>query len=311
MTQPIENHEREGIAERVTVSRRRRGLREKITLAALIGLLSCVACLAFARGDASASVGVAPATRAAIVSPIVQGGGFSHATSAHAGISCASCHARSGDNSPQVHLPGHKACTNCHLQQFVSPELGLCASCHTNLDSGNPPVKAFPAMRSFNVKFDHAQHNAGAARPEAGCASCHGGTSRRSAALSIPAGLGAHSNCFQCHTPGAQSGGRDIGSCSACHSLGGYSRTPAGGRAFRVSFTHASHSPRQGMNCATCHNVRAGAPQGRQVTSTTPTQHFGSARGQSCITCHNERRAFGGDDFSSCKRCHKGKTFRF
>jgi len=65
------------------------------------------------------------------------------------------------------------------------------------------------------------------------------------------------------------------------------------------------------MNCATCHNVRAGAPQGRQVTSTTPTQHFGSARGQSCITCHNERRAFGGDDFSSCKRCHKGKTFRF
>ncbi|HYH86643.1 MAG TPA: cytochrome c3 family protein, partial [Pyrinomonadaceae bacterium] len=126
-------------------------MREKITLVALLGLLSCVACLALARGGASASSGVTNAARAAVVSPVVQGGGFSHSTSAHAGINCASCHARSG-NSPQVSLPGHKACTNCHLQQFVSPELSLCASCHTNLESRNPPVKAFPAMRSFNVK---------------------------------------------------------------------------------------------------------------------------------------------------------------
>jgi c(7)-type cytochrome triheme protein len=301
--QSSQNQESESLVDRVNVARQRRGLREKITLAALLCLLSCVACLAFVRGGTSASVGAMPVASAAVVSPIVQGGGFSHATSAHAGISCASCHARSG-NSPQVNLPGHKACTNCHMQQFVSAELGLCASCHTNLESGNPPVKAFPAMRSFNVRFDHAQHNGAA------CASCHTATSRRSAALSIPAGLSAHSNCFQCHSPGAQSGGRDIGSCSACHSLGGYSRTPAGGRAFRVSFTHAAHN-RQGMNCSTCHSVRAGAPQGRQVTSTAPTQHFGSARGQSCMTCHNERRTFGGDDFATCKRCHKGKTFRF
>jgi hypothetical protein len=29
------------------------------------------------------------------------------------------------------------------------------------------------------------------------------------------------------------------------------------------------------------------------------------------MTCHNNRRAFGGDDFADCKRCHTGQTFRF
>ena len=59
------------------------------------------------------------------------------------------------------------------------------------------------------------------------------------------------------------------------------------------------------------HQVRAGAPQTRQVASPQPTQHFGTGRAQNCMTCHNNRRAFGGDDFADCKRCHKGQTFRF
>jgi hypothetical protein len=29
------------------------------------------------------------------------------------------------------------------------------------------------------------------------------------------------------------------------------------------------------------------------------------------MSCHNDKRAFGGDDFSDCKRCHQGPTFRF
>jgi hypothetical protein len=29
------------------------------------------------------------------------------------------------------------------------------------------------------------------------------------------------------------------------------------------------------------------------------------------MTCHNGKRAFGGDDFSSCKRCHQGAHFYF
>lgn len=284
--------------------------REFVALAALLCLLSCVAFVARAHVAASASPTL-HVRRAFAVVPVVaqgEGGEFSHATSGHTGA-CASCHTRSGGDS--LRLPGHKACTSCHMPQFISPQLTLCNTCHTSLDSPQPPVKAFPLMRSFNAKFDHAQHNAGSALPLTGCATCHAPTSRRTAALSIPAGLGAHSTCFQCHTPGAQSGGRDISSCGVCHALGGYTRTPASGRAFRASFTHAAHGPRQGLNCATCHGVRAGAGQGRQVTSPILAQHFGAGRAQSCGACHNDRRAFGGDDFADCKRCHKGQTFRF
>jgi c(7)-type cytochrome triheme protein len=241
-----------------------------------------------------------------------QGGSFtafSHSLPAHSGVACASCHQRA-NSSPQPELPGHKACTDCHFQQFVTAGQPLCTICHTNVESSNPPVKSFPSLKSFNVKFDHAQHTNGAGRPEAGCAACHA-PARRGVALTIPAGLAAHQNCYQCHTPRAQSGGRDISSCGSCHAQGGYARTSTGARAFRVNFSHAAHGPRQGLNCAECHNVRAGAPQGRQVASPRPTQHFASGRAQSCMTCHNNRRAFGGDDFTDCKRCHQGPTFRF
>ncbi len=233
---------------------------------------------------------------------------FSHSTGAHASLACDSCHKRE-NNSAQPTLPGHKACTDCHSQQFFTPNHPMCAICHTSLEASNPPLKDFPRLASFNVKFDHAQHLRGGARPEAGCASCHA-PMRRGVALSIPAGLAAHSNCYECHTPGANSGGRDIASCGACHSLARYARTSTNARAFAVSFSHAEHSPRQGLRCDECHNVRAGAPQSRQVTAPRPTQHF-ATRGQSCMTCHNNRRAFGGDDFNDCKRCHTGSSFRF
>ena len=247
-------------------------------------------------------VSVAAAARA-------QGGGaqvFSHSTPQHARQSCDSCHRRS-DNSPAPRLPGHKACSDCHLQQFMTAGTPFCAGCHTSLEGRNPPVKNFPALRSFGVRFDHAQHDTGAGRPEAGCASCHA-PARRGVALSIPAGMGAHANCYQCHTPQARG---NLGSCATCHAPGSHRPTPTGARAFRVGFSHATHGPRQGMSCAECHTVRAGLPQSRQVSSPSPTQHFGSGRAQSCMTCHNNRRAFGGDDFADCKRCHKGQTFRF
>ncbi|MCA1635195.1 MAG: cytochrome c3 family protein [Acidobacteria bacterium] len=251
--------------------------------------------------------------RAGAILPVPPQGGnfsiFSHTLPAHAGVACASCHQRS-NNSPQPELPGHKSCTSCHFQQFVTSGQPLCAICHTNVESANPPVKSFPALRNFNVKFDHAQHTSGGGRPEAGCTACHT-PAQRGVALTIPAGLAAHQNCYQCHTPRAQSGGRDISSCGACHAPGGYSRTPTGSRAYRVNFSHAAHGPRTGLSCSECHGVRAGAPQSRQVTAPRPTQHFASGRAQSCMTCHNNRRAFGGDDFSDCKRCHQGPTFRF
>lgn len=239
----------------------------------------------------------------------VEGSRFSHTIERHASLNCASCHART-DNSSTPRWPGHKACTDCHVQEFVTQGGQLCLNCHTNVEGNDPPLKPFPGLSGFNMRFDHARHASGGGRPEQGCASCHR-PARRGVALTIPAGAPAHDNCYSCHTPDARGSAGDISSCMTCHTQGGYRRTPANARAYSVSFSHATHSARQRMSCDDCHQVRAGAGQGRQVTAPQPTQHFGAARAQTCMTCHNNRRAFGGDDFADCKRCHKGQTFRF
>jgi c(7)-type cytochrome triheme protein len=249
---------------------------------------------------------ITPAPNAAAQS---EGSRFSHAVAQHASQSCDSCHRREG-NEAQPRLPGHKACIDCHATQFTTPGSPLCLGCHTNVESNNPPVKDFPGLKDFGMRFDHASHMSGAAHPEQGCTACHA-PARRGVALTIPAGLAAHNECYQCHTPNAQAGGRQIGSCNTCHALGGYGRVSTAAAAYRVHFSHAGHGPRQGLRCDECHQVRSGVPRTQQVTAPQPTQHFGSGRGQSCMTCHNNRRAFGGEDFASCKRCHTGQTFRF
>jgi c(7)-type cytochrome triheme protein len=231
---------------------------------------------------------------------------FSHANAAHARLPCLLCHRRES-NAPQPKLPGHLPCAGCHKQEFANTGSPMCTICHTNVQTG--AMKSFPPLKSFTVHFDHAQH-IGAGRSSAACATCHR-PERRGVALSIPARLGAHSTCFQCHAPGAQArDGRDISSCSTCHNLGRFARTPAWSRAYRVNFSHAEHGPRRRLNCSDCHSVRAGLPQARQVSAPVPAMHSASARAQSCMTCHNDKRAFGIADFRNCKRCHEGPTFR-
>jgi c(7)-type cytochrome triheme protein len=166
-------------------------------------------------------------------------------------------------------------------------------------------MKPFPALRSFNVRFDHAKH------ASAGCATCHR-RSRRGVALTIPARLSAHTTCFGCHTPGAKaSNGTDMSSCGTCHRLGRFVRTPEQAVAYRVGFSHANHDASEKLSCGECHRVRAGLPPRRQVTSPVALNHHAPAQGSSCATCHNSQRAFGGDDFSVCTRCHKGSSWRF
>src|SRR6185503_15273190 len=139
---------------------------------------------------------------------------FKHNDPNHARLPCLLCHRRT-DNSAQPTLPGkdsHTPCSGCHQQQFANSASEICSICHTNAQSGN--MKPFPALRSFNVRFDHAKH----ANTE--CASCHR-RSRGGVALTIPARLNAHVTCFGCHKPGAKAAsGSDISSCATCHQLG-------------------------------------------------------------------------------------------
>jgi c(7)-type cytochrome triheme protein len=234
---------------------------------------------------------------------------FTH-TKTHARLPCLLCHRRE-DNSPRPRLPGHTPCAGCHMQQFANNASPgpLCAICHTDARSG--ATKTFPALNAFTIRFAHARHTTGAARPGAGCVACHK-TERRGVALSIPAGASAHVTCFQCHAPQARgTTGQDISSCDTCHRLGGLSRTPVWAKAYSLNFSHARHTNRQGLSCQDCHRVKAGAPVGRQVSAPLPFMHHAPAGTQSCSTCHNNQRAFGGDDFTDCTRCHKGPQWHF
>lgn len=231
---------------------------------------------------------------------------FKHDNPNHVRLPCLLCHRRE-NNSAQPTLPGkaaHAPCTGCHAQQFSNTASEICTICHTNVQSGK--VKAFPPLRSFNARFDHARHaSAGAA-----CSTCHRRT-RGGIALSIPARLNAHTICFSCHTPRSQVNGRDISSCGVCHQLGRLVRTSELAAAFRMGFSHASHDASEKLSCSDCHRLRAGLPRGRQVSSPIPLNHHAPARASSCMTCHNSQRAFGGDDFSVCTRCHKGSAWHF
>src|SRR5689334_7311391 len=216
---------------------------------------------------------------------------FLHSSTHHARMPCLLCHRRES-NSPRPTLPGaagHTPCIGCHAQQFANKESPICTICHTDVNSG--AIKAFPPLKSFRLNFDHATH---VRMERAACATCHR-PSRGGVALSIPAGFNAHATCFTCHAPRAKSGDRDISSCGTCHKLGGYSRTPEASPAFRMNFSHAKHGPAQKLACADCHQVRAGLPQRRQVTTPQAANHHANARSQSCMTCHDGKRAFGGD----------------
>lgn len=237
-------------------------------------------------------------------SPATDYSQFKHDDRNHARLPCLLCHRRE-NNSPQPTLPGkaaHAPCTGCHAQQFSNPASEICSICHTDAQSGK--LKPFPPLRSFDARFDHAKHLAAA------CATCHR-SNRSAVGFSIPSRLNAHVTCFSCHTPSAQANGRNISSCSTCHQLGRLVRTSEQASAYRIGFSHASHDASEKLACAACHQVRAGLPQGRQVSAPLPLNHHAPAGASSCATCHNSRRAFGGDDFSVCKRCHKGSAWHF
>ena len=238
---------------------------------------------------------------------------FLHSSQRHNALACNGCHERV-DNSSMPRFPGHKACTSCHLGQFTTPAVPMCMICHTDTSGGKPPLRSFPSSfkESFNVNFDHAQHLSAPARPQKGCAGCHNSQTNRGLAVSVPANLAAHDGCYTCHTPTSKSAaGREIASCGLCHSQKAYRPTPTNARAFRYSFSHAKHGPRERLTCSECHTVTAGLAQSRQVNSPGTAQHFPISRGMTCLTCHSGKKAFGGDlVFKDCRQCHSGSTFR-
>lgn len=225
---------------------------------------------------------------------------FRHANESHSRLPCLLCHRRD-DGSTRIRFPGkpdHLPCAGCHVQQFADNTGPMCTICHTNPQTG--AMKGFPRLKSFNVKFDHGRH-----LRQTNCATCHKPT-RRGVAFSMPAGGAAHATCFQCHTAATP-----LSSCDTCHSPGRPVRASEWAKAYNANFSHQEHLTRGKTNCTSCHSVLAGQPRGRQVTSPAVSMHFARAGSNSCGNCHNSKRAFGISDFSNCRKCHEGKTFRF
>jgi c(7)-type cytochrome triheme protein len=225
---------------------------------------------------------------------------FTHTNPTHSRLPCLLCHRRD-DNSARLRFPGkpdHLPCAGCHTAQLSDPSSPMCGICHTNAQAG--AMKAFPPLRSFRANFDHGRHIR-----QTNCATCHK-PARRGIAFSMPRGASAHLTCFQCHTAD-----KPIGACNVCHTLGRPVRASESAKAFGVNFGHQEHLRGRGMSCSSCHTVRAGAARGRQVSSPLASMHFAPSRAASCAACHNGRRAFGTNDFSNCKRCHEGQSFRF
>ena len=230
---------------------------------------------------------------------------FAHDVEEHKRFECVTCHRREG-KSRELDYTGHESCVGCHMSQFITSDVNdqnraFCSICHvpSGLNSPEPPTKAFPTtfIEGFNMKFDHAAHDSGRGRPANGCSSCH---SLRDPGETIPAGIGAHANCYGCHT--AESG---IGTCNVCHQLAPYRRSVPSNYSFKAIFRHSDHS--RGIGCGECHNVRAGVPQSQQVTNIAIVEHIAPA-GNNCRQCHNGSRAFSGSgtDVAVCARCHKG-----
>jgi len=230
---------------------------------------------------------------------------FQHSTEYHARLPCLLCHRR-GTNETMPSTPGatkHLPCAGCHVKQFADSSNAICSICHTDSSSG--ALKTFPRLSTFNMTFDHSSH---IGMEKVSCMTCHR-SARGGVALTIPTGFEAHRTCFQCHGPQAKSGDRDISSCGVCHQQGPYRRTSQNAAAFRVGFSHQRHNQDEGLSCNECHRIRAGSV--REVTSPKALNHHAAPTALSCRSCHNGKKAFGGDDFSVCKRCHTGAAWHF
>ena len=200
----------------------------------------------------------------------------------------------------------HLPCAGCHAQQFANSSGPMCSDLSHGCAIGK--LKPFPRLSSFNMKFDHARHMR--------MGECW---------------LRDLSSTFAWRRGDVNSGGlqRSYNLLSLSHAERKVGRARyfflrqsvinravmlacrQRRAAFRVGFSHAKHDKSEGLTCNECHRVRAGVARRLQVSAPQPLNHHASPGAFSCMSCHNGKRAFGGDDFSVCKRCHTGNTWHF
>lgn len=220
------------------------------------------------------------------------GSNFDHAK--HSGVNCSSCHnpVGSGNKMSEITVAMHggqaNSCATCHNEQkaFGANDFSDCRRCHQEVGGAT----------NFGVKFNHAAH------AKTNCATCH--KSSGNGAFSAPEGEAAHSTCFQCHSPNKDRGSFTSSKCFQCHQIGGTNDISSPPVTTAGKFSHTKHKD---LNCSSCHTTSKGG----QINAPVVLMHKAPKTGINCATCHNNQRAFGGEDFTNCKRCHTGGNFKF
>lgn len=211
---------------------------------------------------------------------------FKHDSARHSTVPCLLCHQRN-EESVKPKFSSHATCTGCHTPQFKDNNHPICAVCHTKPNSAE--LKPFPPMKSFRAHFNHTQHF-----KETNCVTCH---KTQDGGMTVPARADAHATCFQCHTSDKIVGDKNIGSCSTCHELGAANRIVDSRKEIGFNFEHSKHGA---IGCASCHSPLG---SGNKMSAINVSMHSNQAN--SCATCHNEKRAFGANDFTDCRKCHQ------
>jgi predicted CXXCH cytochrome family protein len=253
-------------------------------------------------------------------------------TSQTRNLDCAYCHERHSDltiaqaqvattkrnERLQLKFPGHKACTECHIQQFTAQPLRTCTICHDPAQplSTRPPQRDFPKRYDFTAFFDSKQHetHVNYKLPEGKAMDCNFCHQPRTKPAAL--GIAVHNECFVCHAPGSgdQKAAQKAG-CVVCHTQMTESVTPFSARytsrAWDAQFTHKKHATELGIACAQCHTISGGYNQ-PVPTSIRTKQHLSDNErsGRGCFSCHdggthNGRTVFSGEDPQFCDRCHK------
>lgn len=257
-------------------------------------------------------------------------------------LKCDSCHDQrdlmkdlvpTTERNKQLRLkfPGHKACVECHIQQFTAKPQQTCTICHeakqgqsTGL-TARPPQRDFAKRYDFNAFFDARQHELHVkynlpSGQKTDCSFCHAQTAKP-AVLNIA----SHPECYACHSPnsGDQKAAQKSG-CVVCHTqtatnVQAFSAKYVS-RAYGALFTHKEHVEYTKGNCYECHTLNGGYNQ-NSPTSLRVKQHVTADQrgGKGCFSCHDGGNHYGRTVFSgepgstgggSCNRCHTREDFK-
>ncbi len=260
-------------------------------------------------------------------------------------LKCDSCHDQrdlmknlvpTTERNKQLRLkfPGHKACVECHIQQFTAKPQQTCNICHETKQgqtiglSARPPQRDFARRYDFNAFFDARQHELHIKYnlpngKQTDCNFCHAQTAKP-AVLNIA----SHPECYACHSPNSGDAKAALKSgCVVCHTQTATNVQPFSAkytsRAYGALFTHKEHvgyTKGTKGDCYECHTIN-GAYNQASPASLKVKQHVTPDQrgGKGCFSCHDGgthlgRTVFSGEPGSSgggsCNRCHTREDFK-